>query len=224
VLGLALVSCVGFASGLNGFDISADTCDGSSWVSSTQFPCFKSKGKSFTVIQAWHGGHGMASAISYCAAQANSAGLDVSLYAYACPKCSGNNPAYSVFYNMTKTLASKGVKYRYLYFDVEECPPSQCWYSDPKQNAQFLSDAIAGATAAGAKCAIYANWNDWSALMGTNSSFSHYPLWYPHYDGVASFADFKPFGGWTTPHMKQYGDASDVGCYSNVDVNWAPSL
>jgi len=126
-----------------------------------------------------------------------------------------------VFNKLAKDLKTAGVSYTYLYFDIEECPPQQCWYSDPVANSEFLGAAVAGAQAAGASVGIYANWNTWPQLMGSNSSFSNLPLWYAHWDGVQGFSDFIPFNGWTYPHMKQYGDKSDVGCYSLVDVNYA---
>lgn len=216
--GLLFLCCALAAS--KGFDISGDTCDGSSWVSSTQFPCFKKAGKSFTVIQTWMGGYGMTKSVAYCASQARSAGLEVSLYAYACPRCSGNTPATTVFENLVKTLKSQGVSYTYLYFDVETCPPSSCWESSTSSNVQFLQQAIQGATAGGARVGIYASSSMWSQIMGSSTAFKSYPLWYPHYDGKASFSDFTSFGGWTSPHMKQYNDKSDVGCYSNVDVDY----
>jgi GH25 family lysozyme M1 (1,4-beta-N-acetylmuramidase) len=217
---LCMTALVAVVLASEGFDISGATCDGSSWVSATQFPCFASKGKTFTIIQAWQGGHGATNSIAYCAKQAHAAGLQVSLYAYACPRCTGNTPAYSTFYNLVKNLAKQGVSYTYLYFDIEECPPQQCWETSTQQNANFLGDAVAGAEAAGAKVGIYASSSQWSQLMGSNTSFKNLPLWYAHYDASPSFSDFKSFGGWTKPHMKQYNDHSDVGCFSNVDVDY----
>ena len=42
---------------------------------------------------------------------------------------------------------------------------------------------------------------------------------YVHWDGNASFSDFKPFGGWTTPTIKQYKDNAEE-CEVNIDKNW----
>jgi hypothetical protein len=40
-------------------------------------------------------------------------------------------------------------------------------------------------------------------------------------DGVPSFQNFKPFGGWQEPNMKLYvGDASM--CDVSVDINYRP--
>ena len=42
---------------------------------------------------------------------------------------------------------------------------------------------------------------------------------YAHYDDDPSFSDFEPFGGWTTPTIKQYkGDANECGV--DIDKNW----
>jgi hypothetical protein len=42
-----------------------------------------------------------------------------------------------------------------------------------------------------------------------------------HYDNSPSFGDFRSFGGWTRPAIKQYvGDASLCGI--GVDKNWYP--
>ena len=42
---------------------------------------------------------------------------------------------------------------------------------------------------------------------------------YAHYDGRASFGDFRPFGGWSEPAIKQYeGDKNECG--AGVDLNF----
>lgn len=60
--------------------------------------------------------------------------------------------------------------------------------------------------------------------MGSPSNcakFSDFPLWYAHYDGIPSFSDFKPFGGWTKPTIKQYKGTSSL-CGASVDLNYHP--
>lgn len=42
---------------------------------------------------------------------------------------------------------------------------------------------------------------------------------YAHYDGKPSFSDFRPFGGWSKPAIKQYaGDKTECG--AGVDLNY----
>ena len=55
--------------------------------------------------------------------------------------------------------------------------------------------------------------------VGSCSSLGNVPLWYAHYDGVQNFNDFKDFGGWTKPNIKQYqGDVTLCG--AGVDYSW----
>ena len=49
---------------------------------------------------------------------------------------------------------------------------------------------------------------------------SSYQLWYPHWDNMPSFSDFKPFGGWTKPVMKQFNGTGNGICSTNIDINY----
>lgn len=68
---------------------------------------------------------------------------------------------------------------------------------------------------------FYTSKSQWTPIAGSNSEFSNYPLWYPHYDSSPSFSDFKPFDGWTSPVIKQFeGDVTLCGV--GIDKNWFP--
>jgi hypothetical protein len=73
----------------------------------------------------------------------------------------------------------------------------------------------------GASVGVYASHAMWSQIAGDSCTVgSSLPLWYPHYDGVASCSDMTPFGGWTpsSVYAKQYrGDARSCGV--GVDMN-----
>ena len=61
----------------------------------------------------------------------------------------------------------------------------------------------------------------WNEIFGSKDACQNYanePLWYAHYDNVQTFDDFKPFGGWTNPHIKQYVGLGTV-CGVTVDLN-----
>ena len=62
----------------------------------------------------------------------------------------------------------------------------------------------------------------WESIMGSAQSctgLSGVTLWYAHYDNSPSFSDFKAFGGWTHPKIKQYkGDTT--ACGFGVDLNY----
>jgi len=207
-----------------GIDVDGGTCDGSSWDSYLDFKCFKDHGKSYAIIQVWQGGFGRTAAIAHCVSEAYRVGMRaVSLYAYACPNCGGNNPAFTVFRNLILDLKAQKVNFTFFYFDIEECPPQRCWTDDKKYNAEFLGQAVLGVKSAGHdRIGIYSSQYTWASIMGSNSSFADLVLWYPHWDGTTTFSDFEPFAGWKVPHMKQYADTTDVGCYSNVDLDYFP--
>ena len=49
--------------------------------------------------------------------------------------------------------------------------------------------------------------------------FGDIPLWYAHYDHVASFADWTSFGGWSKPAVKQYAGTTSI-CNGSFDLNY----
>jgi hypothetical protein len=58
-------------------------------------------------------------------------------------------------------------------------------------------------------------------MNGTDEcpSFSDLPLWYPHYNGILNFNDFKYFGGWSKPTMKQYIGTSTLCGIEGLGLN-----
>lgn len=48
------------------------------------------------------------------------------------------------------------------------------------------------------------------------------PLWDANYDGIAVVeADFVPYGGWTTPVVKQFRGTTDIGHVHQIDMDAA---
>lgn len=93
-----------------------------------------------------------------------------------------------------------------IWLDIEG---SQYWLGDYTKNKnwyQSLVTACNSYSSSSIKCGIYASSSQWSAIFGstTYTYGNTLPLWYAHYDNSASFSDFKTFGGWSTPHAKQY--------------------
>lgn len=80
----------------------------------------------------------------------------------------------------------------------------------------------AAAAKAGKRVGIYASTYMWNQIMGATdrcNKFMSLPLWYAHYDGVPSFTDYKPFGGWTKPTVKQYKGTTAL-CGASIDLNF----
>lgn len=62
----------------------------------------------------------------------------------------------------------------------------------------------------------------WQNIMGSFTACTNlggYPLWYAHYDGKPSFEDFTAFGGWKSPHAKQFQGSTTL-CGAGVDKNY----
>ena len=111
-----------------------------------------------------------------------------------------------------------------MWFDIETNPSPGCgWSGDAGSNCNFLGQLIAAGQSLGIHMGIYASAYMWGSIMGgcTVGHDNGLALWYAHYDQNPSFSDFSPFGGWTTPSIKQYWDS--VGfCGIGSDADWYP--
>ena len=108
-----------------------------------------------------------------------------------------------------------------IWLDIEG---SQYWTGSTSNNKKFYENLVDACKSKSPKCGVYSSSSQWSSIFGSTSySYgSGLPLWYAHYDGKASFSDFTKFGGWTSPHAKQYAGTTTV-CGMGVDKNYAPS-
>jgi hypothetical protein len=189
--------------------------------SATGFSCLKRTGYQYAVIRAWR-----SSGVwdPDCASNINnaiSAGMNpVDVYMFPRPKGASGSSQASQLWSKLQTTQFKGT----VWVDVEQESP---YWSTQSANQQFFTDVVHTLQSLGATVGVYTSKSQWTEIMG--SSFQggkNLPLWYSHYDNTAAFSDFTrsaigPFGGWSTPAMKQYqGDQSACGC--NTDFNWSP--
>mmetsp|Transcript_5589 Transcript_5589/g.13975 ORF Transcript_5589/g.13975 Transcript_5589/m.13975 type:complete len:229 (+) Transcript_5589:25-711(+) len=114
--------------------------------------------------------------------------------------------------NTTSTSATVGM----LWMDIEG---TQYWSSSSSSNVAFLTEMVNEAEARGYVVGIYSSQSQWDPIMGGSTAFSQYPLWYAHYDYNPSFSDFSPFGGWSSPSIKQYQGTTSL-CSASVDLNY----
>ena len=87
-----------------------------------------------------------------------------------------------------------------------------------------MTELVNAVKARGKTPGIYASYYMWEEIMGSPTActgLGNVGLWYAHYDGVANFNDFKPFGGWTKPNIKQYSGTTTL-CGAGVDLSWYP--
>lgn len=111
---------------------------------------------------------------------------------------------------------AEGLEVGMLWFDIEG---TQYWSPSHSDNINFISSMVNEAKNLGVNFGFYTSESQWSPITGGTSDFGSYQLWYAHYDGNPSFGDFKPFGGWSKPAIKQYKGDTTL-CSSGVDLNF----
>ena len=144
--------------------------------------------------------------------RALAAGMQVEVYMF--PSFRSGNPAGQV-----DDLLSGLGQFRtlFIWVDIELRNPH--WSADKNQNQQFVSGLFDTLDSRGASWGVYTNWVQWDEIVGNNwTRGSNRLLWYPHYDGKPDFTDFRPFGGWAVPFMKQYAENAKVAGMT-VDLN-----
>eukprot|EP01100_Stratorugosa_tubuloviscum_P011995 TRINITY_DN54_c1_g1_i4.p1 TRINITY_DN54_c1_g1~~TRINITY_DN54_c1_g1_i4.p1 ORF type:complete len:225 (-),score=110.25 TRINITY_DN54_c1_g1_i4:70-720(-) len=192
-----------------GVDVSQST-------STSSFSCLVSNGYSFTVVRCYQSSNRVDPNAAATLSNAWSGGMKyVDVYMFPCPTC-GN--AKQQVTDAVNNLRNNGAKYGMFWLDIEG---TQYWYSSQSTNRQFATDLANQAEAMGQVVGVYTSKSQWDPIMGSWSGLSKYALWYPHYDGSASFSDFVAFGGWTKPAIKQYAGTTSI-CSASVDKSWYP--
>lgn len=102
-----------------------------------------------------------------------------------------------------------------LWLDIEGR-----WTRNIDINIRFIDELTQQINNFGIKFGIYTTRSNWISIMNNITTFSLNSLWYPHYDNMKSFNDFRAFGGWREPLIKQYiGDVKECGVI--LDRNFA---
>ena len=142
---------------------------------------------------------------------AETAAIKADVYLFPCVKCL--NPRAQVD---TLVDGIKNYKYGMIWIDIE----IYAWNDNLVTNQQFILDMIDQVKKRGVSVGVYTSYHNWEYIVGINwEGIKEVPLWYAHWDRVMSFDDFKPFGGWTKPVMKQF--ASDgIICGTNIDQDF----
>jgi len=189
--------------------------DISTLVSEAEFRCMStSHGVRFVVPRGFQSGGRVDPAVVHNIRNAKAAGISrVDVYLFPCVHC--GNPA-----GQARELvnAIKGTGYGMVWLDIEIYQ----WSANHVSNRNFISALANGLKAEGARVGIYTSENNWSQIVGTEwDGVAEHDLWYAHYDGEANFGDFRPFGGWKKPSIKQYRGTTSL-CGAGVDLNWYP--
>ena len=200
---LGLVMLCGFSLATLGVDYSTRV---------TAVNCLVNAGYSFAVPRGYCSYGGMDSNIVANLKSAWDGGMkNVDVYMFPCVPC--GNPKGQVN-QLVDALG--GSKYGMIWVDVEIYK----WSGDQGANRQFILDCVAQVKARGKTPGIYTSYYNWQTIVGTSwDGVKDVPLWYAHYDNDPSFRDYKAFGGWSKPSIKQYaGDKS--ACGVGIDLNF----
>lgn len=186
--------------------------DVSTLVSESNCRCLKSQGYDFLIMRGYRSigsPDPSAAATLYNCKAAGVGYLDV--YLFPCPKCSKS--ATEQVDEMVNAL--RNVSYGQIWLDIEG---SQYWLGSESANQKFFEELLSAASSK-KTTGVYASEYQWSSIMGSGyTGGSRHQLWYAHYDNDPSFNDFRSFGGWTKPSIKQYeGDKSACGVGVDLD-------
>lgn len=140
-------------------------------------------------------------------------------YLFPCPSC---GPAADQVNALAAAMYSCSAFTGRIWLDIEG---SQYWLGDTDRNRAWFQDLVDSCKSQTMGCGIYSSQSQWSAIFGS-SSYSYgndLPLWYAHYDGVASFSDWSThsFAGFS-PSIKQFMGTTSL-CGFGVDQNYAPT-
>ena len=194
--------------------------DVSQLFSTSTYQCIKSSGYSFAIIRAFRSYGAVDPEAKQGLTNAKNAGLITDIYMFPCRGKSATSQVDDMMAAIPSNL------YGMIWVDVETNPSSGCSWSgySSASNCQFLADIISRIKAKGKKPGIYASRYMWETIFGSQSactSVASTQLWYAHYDGKTTFADFVAFGGWSKASIKQYQGDTTL-CGAGVDKNYYP--
>jgi len=200
--------------------------------------CLKAGGVSFAIARAWESiDHFDKSSVTTLASLRGAGIVDAGVYLFPCSF--GADPAYQIK-AMLGNLSAAGAQFNRVWLDIETNPDPACaWKADKAANCAWLKSLIAAVNATGVPLGVYTSIHEYETWMSDTpqgcvlnpgGASTSIPLWYPHYESPPnpSFSDFKPFGGWTTPTIKQFFDSTSGTGIPNckgapgVDANWRP--
>ncbi|KAL0078818.1 glycoside hydrolase family 25 protein [Phycomyces blakesleeanus] len=203
--------------------------DVSALTSTASYTCIKNLGYDYAIIRCYteaYGNNPGGKVDSNCYQNylnAKAAGISkIDIYMFPCTGRSTCKSAATQVNELVSYVGTNKMIVGRLWFDVEIDSAANNWPSTTTSRTTLAAFHSAW-SATGWKWGIYASYYQWQTITGSASYVldSSLPLWYPHYDEVLAFSDFTPFGGWTTPTLKQYA-GDQTFCSAGFDKNYAP--
>lgn len=204
---LSIAFVVAVVLGKYGFDASSGP------YSAASMACMRHRGFTYAIFRAFRQVNRVDPNVVANVKAAHDGGIkDVSIYIYPCGKCT--DPRQQIL----KTVeALKNSNYNTIWLDIER----KGWDLTAKErNRKFLLEMFDEAVKHGKPVGIYSGIHSWKAIVGLDWTVgSKFPLWWPHWDRRASFRNFRPYGGWKAPHIKQF-DHDHKNCRVRYDLNY----
>nr|CDJ84784.1 Protein LYS-2 [Haemonchus contortus] len=195
--------------------------DLSSPVTVTGFSCMRASLYSVVFIRGYSpAGSGTVDPYACANIQnANKAGLGTEVF--MTPQPNSAKTGAQQFDEMYNNLRNSNINVRAVWIQVTS--PIN-WSLVTINNVNFLNSILSRARQYGITVGIYTNYYDWSQI--TNGAMvSNVMLWYwnvygggPQNETPADFSDFRQFGGWTVPSVKQFAQVESV-CGVTVNRN-----
>ena len=193
------------------------------------YECFMENGVRHVIVRAYHSYGKIDTEAQKNVGLANAAGLSTDVYMFP---CRGKDPATQVDELLTYMRSWQGVESKFEYttgtiwLDVETNPSPGCSWAlgSFQSNCEFMQQLVDALKQNGRTVGIYASHYMWIQIFGSASyctDLNDLPLWYAHYDNKQTFDDYNtnPFGGWTSPTLKQYAGDSHL-CGYEIDLSY----
>jgi hypothetical protein len=151
-----------------------------------------------------------------------SAGLGTEIYVTPSTSGKSGSQQFSEAYNAVK---AQGINVRAIWLQVTS---SINWMNNVQSNINFIESFINQAYVNGISVGIYTSFGDWQQITGNYYESYTLRLWYYNVYGTgptgetpANFDDFRPFGQWTQPNVKQFAQ-NEILCGLTINRNIYP--
>lgn len=144
-----------------------------------------------------------------CQAVINAYTANLGTEVYVTPSTTSSKTGAQQFDEAYNGMKNSGINIHSMWLQVTS--PIN-WPNNLQSNVNFIQSFINRAIQYGVNPGIYTNWYDWQQITGSYVGFANQArLWYwnaygqgPNAEGDANFNDFRTFGGWTQPNVKQF--------------------
>jgi hypothetical protein len=181
--------------------------DISTYASASAFSCIYKQGYNTVFIQGYSPVNGGSVNTNLIQNLNNAGASSLGNEVYVTPSTTGKT-GLAQFDAVFNYLKSSGINVRSIWLQVTS--PIN-WSNNVQTNVNLITSFVSRANQNGVSAGIYTNWYDWQQITGSYTGFSSLRLWYwnaygqgPNAETQASFDDFRPFGGWSRPAVKQF--------------------